>query len=426
MVRPGNGRIPYLLYQTIWLLRQAKWIKLRHRPKNAKLKIQMMDLKALKAALEQLEEERGVPRERILTAIEDALTAAYKKDYGKKGQIIRAKFDLATGATDFYQVKVVVDESMLLQPEEEMVETRPPHEANQPLTEAEKRVTFNDEHHIMLEDAQKMKRDAKLGDELIFPLEAKDDYGRIAAQTAKQVIIQRIREAEHQALNTEYAGKAGQILSGKVQKMERGNVFVDLGRATGLLAREEQIPGEHYHQGERIKVYLVAVEETPRGINLRLSRSHPQFVAKLFEVEAPEIANGTVIIKAIAREAGSRTKLAVAATDPNIDPVGSCVGQRGVRVNTVISELGGEKIDIIEWSDEVESFISHALAPAKINQVKLFAEENRAQIDVDGDQFSLAVGRGGQNARLAARLTGWKIDIVSPDIIKTNNQETAL
>src|SRR3989344_4856587 len=316
IVRPGNGRIPYLLYQTIWLLRQAKWIKLRHRPKNAKLKIQMMDLKALKAALEQLEEERGVPRERILTAIEDALTAAYKKDYGKKGQIIRAKFDLATGATDFYQVKVVVDESMLLQPEEEMVETRQPHEANQPLTEAEKRVTFNDEHHIMLEDAQKMKRDAKLGDELIFPLEAKDDYGRIAAQTAKQVIIQRIREAEHQSLRTEYSGREGQILSGKVQKMERGNVFIDLGRATGLLAREEQIPGEHYRQGERIKLYLFMVEETPRGINLRLSRSHPKFVEKLFEVEAPEVASGAVVIKAIAREAGSRTKIAVASTDP--------------------------------------------------------------------------------------------------------------
>ncbi len=360
----------------------------------------MMDLKVLKSALEQLEEERNIPRERILAAIEDALTAAYKKDYGKKGQIIRGKFDLSTGTTDFYQVKIVVDDSMLLGADEEP-------------QEGDVRVHWNEEHHIRLEDAQKMKKDVKVGDELIFPLETKDDYGRIAAQTAKQVIIQRIREAEHSALSQEYSGKAGEILSGKVQKMERGNVYIDLGRATGLLSREEQIPGEHYRQGERIKVYLFAVEDTPRGVNLRLSRSHPKFVEKLFAVEAPEIASGAVAIKAIAREAGSRTKIAVASSDPNIDPVGSCVGQRGVRVNTVISELGGEKIDIIEWSENAELFITNALSPAKINKVTLFVEENRAQIEVDADQFSLAVGRGGQNARLAAKLTGWKIDIVS-------------
>ncbi len=372
----------------------------------------MMDLKILKSALEQLEEERNIPRERILTAIEDALTAAYKKDYGKKGQIIRAKFDLSTGKTDFYQVKIVVEPGMLLAEEEEPVE-------------GDERVRWNDEHHILLEDAQKMKKDAKVGDEMIFPLEAKDDYGRIAAQTAKQVIIQRIREAEHSALSLEYSGKAGEILSGKVQKMERGNVFIDLGRATGLLSREEQIPGEHYRQGERIKIYLFAVEQTPRGINLRLSRAHPKFVEKLFEVEAPEIANGNVVVKAIAREAGSRTKIAVASTDPGIDPVGSCVGQRGVRVNTVISELGGEKIDIVEWSETPEIFITNALSPAKINKVTLFVEENRAQIEVDPDQFSLAVGRGGQNARLAAKLTGWKIDIVAPEAPKTATESPA-
>lgn len=365
----------------------------------------MMDLKTLRSALEQLEEERNIPREKIIAAIEDALTAAYKKDYGKKGQIIRAKFDINTGKTDFFQVKIAVDQSML-KPEDE-------EEPSEPNPE-DTRVRWNEEHHIMLEDAQKIKKDAKLGEELIFPLETKDDYGRIAAQTAKQVIIQRIREAERYSILDEYADRQGEIVNGKVQKMERGNVFVDLSRTTGLLAREEQIPGEYYRQGERIKAYLYSVEETPRGINLRLSRSHPKFVEELFKVEAPEIAHGTVVIKNVAREAGSRTKIAVASTDSSVDPVGACVGQRGVRVNTVISELGGEKIDIIEWSENQENFIASALSPAKINKVELFTEENRAQIEVDADQFSLAVGKGGQNARLAAKLTGWKIDIVAP------------
>lgn len=360
-----------------------------------------MDLKVLRSALEQLEEERGIPKEKILGAIEDALTAAYKKDYGHKDQIVRARFDYATGKVDFYRVKIVVDESMLLSDDEEM-------------PEGSEKVYFNEEQHMLLADASKIKADAKVGDELTFPLETKDDYGRIAAQTAKQVIIQRLREAEKGSVLAEYSGREGEIVNGKVQKMERGNVFIDLGRTTGLLAREEQIPGEYYRQGERIKGYLYAVEETPRGINLRISRAHPKFVEKLFAVEAPEIANGAVTIKAIAREPGSRTKLAVASSDPNIDPVGSCVGQRGVRVNTVISELGGEKIDIIEWNDNPEAFIASALAPAKINKVTLYQEENRAQIEVDADQFSLAVGRGGQNARLAARLTGWKIDIIPP------------
>ena len=267
----------------------------------------------------------------------------------------------------------------------------------------------------MIEDARKIKKDAQINDELIFPLETRDDFGRIAAQTAKQVIIQRLREAEKISILAEYKDRIGQILNGKVQKMERGNVFVDLGRVTGLLSRDEQIPGEYYRQGERIKAYLANVEETPRGVNLRLSRAHPKLVEELFAIEAPEIANGAVIVKAIAREAGSRTKIAVASKDSNIDPVGSCVGQRGVRVNTVISELGGnEKIDIVEWVEKKEDFVENALSPAKINAVKLDEETNIATVEVDADQFSLAVGKGGQNARLAAKLTGWKIDIISP------------
>lgn len=367
----------------------------------------MTDLKTLKSALEQLAAERGISEQEIIGAIEDAMVAAYKKDYGKKGQIIRAKFDLSSGKPEFYQVKIVVDESMLKPETEEETETEPNPD--------DLRVPFNEEHHIMLEDARKIKKGAAVNDEITFPLEPKEDYGRIAAQSAKQVIIQRLREAEKKSVLSEYSGREGAVLSGSVQKIERGNVFIQLGRATGMLPREEQIPGEYYRQGERIKTYLYAVEETPRGINLRLSRAHPKFVEKLFEVEAPEIAAGKVEIKAVAREAGSRTKIAVYSSDPNIDPVGSCVGQRGVRVNTVIAELGGEKIDIVEWSESPEALITNALSPAKINKVTLFNEENRAQIEVDPDQFSLAVGKGGQNARLAAKLTGWKIDIVSPN-----------
>lgn len=365
------------------------------------------DLKTINAALAQLEEERGIPREKVLEAIEMALAAAYKKEYGKKGQIVRATFDIGSGKTEFSQVRIVVDESML---KDESDETALASDEPESL-DANQKVHFNEEHHIMLEDAKKMKKDAQLGEELIFPLESKEDYGRIAAQTAKQVIIQRIREAEKMSVLDDYGKRQNEIVVGRVQRVEKGNVFVDLGRTTGILAKEEQIPGEHYRQGERIRAYLYAVEETPRGINLRLSCSHPQFIAKLFEVETPEIAAGSVIMKSIAREAGSRSKIAVASTDDGIDPVGSCVGQRGVRVSTVINELGGEKIDIIEWSPSAESFIASALSPAKITKVELLETEHQAVVTVADDQFSLAIGKGGQNVRLAAKLTGWKIDI---------------
>lgn len=369
----------------------------------------VIDLKTLKSALEQLEEERGIPKDKILGAIADALTAAYKKDYGKRGQIIRANFDFDTGKTEFHQVRIVVDENMLRGEDEEVAE-------------GDERVVFDEEHHIMLEDAKKIKRDAAVGDELTFPLETKDDFGRIAAQTAKQVIIQRIREAERGAILEEYADKQGEILSGKVQKMERGNVFVDLGRATAILPHEEQIPGEYYRQGERIRAYLYAVEETPRGINLKLSRAHPKFVEGLFAAEAPEIASGAVTFKSIAREPGSRTKVAVASNDRKIDPVGSCVGQRGVRVNTVINELGGEKIDIIEWSEDPKIFIPNALSPAKVKSLVLDEGNKVSKVAVEADQFSLAVGKGGQNVRLAAKLTGWNIDIISPATEAPNNK----
>ncbi len=384
----------------------------------------MLDLKTMKSALEQLETERGISKDKIIDAIEAALAAAYKKDYGKKGQIVRAKLDMDSGKTDFVQVKIVVDDTMVRQPlegeeEEDDAPVKPFVSTPEPLVGAENegdidtRVRYNSEHHIMIEDARLIKGSTALGEELIFSLEAKDDYGRIAAQTAKQVIIQKIREAEKSSVLDEFAERGEEIVTGVIQRIERGNIFVDLGRATGLLGYEDQIPGERYRTGERIRSYLYSVEESPRGINLRLSRAHPNFVRALFALEAPEVAGGIVELKEIAREAGSRTKIAVHSNDTHVDPVGSCVGQRGVRVATVISELGGEKIDVIEWSPDAEKFIADAISPAKVTSVILNNEERQATIEVQSDQLSLAIGRGGQNVRLAAKLTGYRIDIKS-------------
>ncbi len=371
----------------------------------------MFDLKVMNSVLGELEDERGIPRAKVLEAIEAALATAYKKEYAKRGQIIRAQLDMDTGTTEFQQVKEVVDETTVRFPtddeDEDEAEVAEGEEA------VEKLPIFNPEQHILLADAKLIKRDAKVGDELVFPLETKDDYGRIAAQTAKQVIIQKIREAEKVSVVAEFGKRQGEIVSGTVQRMERGNIFIDLGRATGILPYDEQIPGERYRQGERVRALLWQVEDSPRGIYLRLSRANPQFLAKLFELEAPEVAHGTVVFKAVAREAGSRSKVAVTSTDPHIDPVGSLVGQRGVRVSTVTSELGGEKIDIIEWSEDPKRFIEEALSPARITEVVLDEAEHKASIKVAEDQQSLAIGRGGQNVRLAAKLTGWRIDIQS-------------
>jgi len=372
----------------------------------------MLDIKTFKSALEQLEEERKIPKEKILEAIEQAMAAAYKKDYGKKGQIIRAKFDLDTGKTDFYKVKIVVDESIAKIDEGDDSEDLPAQTGEYSIKdEGDERVRFNDEHHIMLHDARKMKKGVELNDEVVFPLEPQDDYGRIAAQTAKQVIIQKIREAERTSIIDEYGTKEKEIISGIVQKIERGNVYIDFNRATGILPAEEQIPGEYFQRGQRVRAYLYSVEDTPRGINLRLSRTHPKFIEKLFAMEAPEIASGVVEIKAIAREAGARSKITVSSNDDHIDPVGSCVGQKGTRVNTITQELSGEKIDIIPWSEDPKQFISNSLSPAKVISIEIDEEEHKAVVEVADDQLSLAIGKGGQNVRLAAKLTGWRIDI---------------
>jgi N utilization substance protein A len=363
----------------------------------------MFDLKVIHSVLDQLQEERGIPKEKIIEAIEMALATAYNKEYGKKGRIVRTKFDLNTGKAEFFQVKIVVDDSRVFFERDE----------DAPVDPEDTKVLFNPERHILIEDAQKIKKGVLVDEEIVFPLETKQDFGRIASQTAKQVIMQKIREAEKVSVLSEFGEREGDIVVGTVQRIERGNIFVDMGRATGVLPYEEQIPGERYSQGERVRAYLYRVEESPRGIFLRLSRSHPKFLEKLFEQESPEIANKVVEIKAVAREAGFRSKIAAFSKDEHIDPVGSMVGQRGVRVSTVMSELGGEKIDIIEWSPDPKKFIEDALSPAKVLSVKTNEETHEALVEVTEDQQSLAIGKGGQNVRLAAKLTGWKIDIQS-------------
>jgi len=373
----------------------------------------MIDLKTINLVLGEFE-DRGISRDTMIDAIETAMATAYKKEYGKRGQIVRAKLELDSGTVLFEQVKTVVDEStvrFLTEDDEDTVTKKTSSEHSE--LEEEELPRFDAEKHILLKDAKLMKRDVAVGDELVFPLEPQEDFGRIAAQTAKQVIIQKIREAEKLSILEEFASKKDEIVSGTVQRVERGAIYVDLGRTTGLIPYEEQIPGERYRPGERIRAYLYTVDEGFRGVYLRLSRSHPRFVIKLFEMEVPELASGAIEIKDIAREAGSRTKLAVASIDSHVDPVGSLVGQRGVRVSTVMGELGGERIDIIEWSEDPEIYIKESLSPATAVEVVLDTSDHRATVTVTEDQQSLAIGRGGQNVRLAAKLTGWNVDILS-------------
>lgn len=387
-----------------------------------------MDLKTIKSSLEELSEEKGISKEKVIETIEMALAAAYKRDYGKRGQIVRASFNIETGAISFWQVKIVLDESMV-KTEEEMLEEDAPSEKEEatPAGEGEiKKVRFNPDRHMMLEEAKIIKPDVMPAEELQFPLETQKDYGRIAAQTAKQVIIQRVREAEREAIYSEFKEKQGGIVSGIVQRIEGRNVYLDLGRTTAILPYEEQVPHEHYRISERIKGLLLMTEKNPRSPGIYISRSHPRFVVKLFELEVPEVAQGIVEIKGIAREAGSRSKIAVASNDQNIDPVGSLVGQKGVRVGTVIAELGGEKIDIIEWSEDPAKFISNALSPAKVLDIDTNMEAREARVLVEETQLSLAIGRNGQNVRLAAKLTGWKIDIAARTKSNTETEQDTL
>lgn len=374
------------------------------------------------SAVMQIADEKGLSREKVLEIVEAALAAAYKKDYGKKGQVIKAKFDEVSKSAEYFLVKEVVDETLRDFSVPELDEEGNPIESKESKAEVvaegeevEKLPRYNPERDLTLDEAQAIKKGAKIGDSIEIPLETHDDFGRVAAQTAKQVIIQRIREGERETMYNEYKEKEGQVVNGVVQRIEGRNVFVDLGKSVGILFPSEQIQGEIYRIGQHLKVFLVRVESDPKGPGLLLSRTHPEMVRHLFTLEVPEIFAGTVEIKAIAREAGSRTKIAVATKEEGVDPIGSCVGQKGTRVQAVIDEIGGEKIDIIEWNENLERFISAALSPAKVLKVTLNEEEQQAIVMVPSDQLSLAIGKRGQNVRLAAKLVGWRIDVTSAE-----------
>jgi N utilization substance protein A len=337
------------------------------------------------AAIDAIVTEKGISKDKVLETIEAALAAAYRKDYGERGQDVRAEFNEDDGSARVFKVMTVVEDETLENPAAQ----------------------------IALTEAKKTDPEATVGKEYVEEVTPEDPhYGRVAAQTAKQVIIQRIREAERQAVHDEYKDKEGEIISGIVQRIEGDAVFVDIGRATGILPPNEQVQGERYRVNQRIRVYVVKVELSTRGPSIILSRSHPGMLRRLFELEVPEIFAGSVEIKAIAREASQRSKVAVWATEEGIDPLGASNGQRGTRIQTIIAELSGEKIDIIQWDENPARFIANALSPARVVAVDIYEEEKRAVAHVEETQLSLAIGKKGQNVRLAAKLTGWRIDIV--------------
>ena len=398
-------------------------------------------------AIKQICDEKGISYDSVMETIKAALGAAYRKDFGNKLQNIQVEFDPETMKLEVYDVKTVVEdvpEEELLKAEGENAEEPKPQVIKKAEEEAvatsddspstalgaepdgSEKKHFNPKTEIQLKDAKAIKKSHKIGDVMQTKLEVPGSFGRMAAQTAKQVIIQKLREAERETVFNEFKNKENIILVGTVQRREGRMVFIDLGKATALLPMEEQIAREPYNPGDHLKVLVAAVNKTTKGPGIIVSRTRPELVAKFFEMEIPEIANGTVQIKGIAREAGSRTKIAVYTEQENIDPIGSCIGQRGARVQTIISELKGEKIDIILYSDNAEEYISNALKPAKISSISTNKEMKSAVVRVPEDQLSLAIGKSGQNVRLAARLTGWKIDIETDkgEKAKTETGET--
>ena len=346
------------------------------------MKDQAIDNKELILALEELEKEKGIKKEYLLEAIETALVTAYKRNFDSL-ENVRVEMDHQTGATHVYAIKEVMEKA-------------------------------NDEDtEISLKEAQKINPDLKEGDTVETEIVPRD-FGRIAAQTAKQVIIQKLREVEREIVYNEFNERKGEIVSGLIQKADHNIVVMDLGKLEGVMPLKEQIPTEHYKVNDKIKGYVLDVEKGAKGApQVIVSRSHPDFVRKLLEFEIPEIYEGVIEIKSVSRDPGYRSKVAVYSPDQNIDPVGSCVGQQGVRIQNVINELNGEKIDVIEWNEDPSIYIASALLPAKILAVDIKEEEKFAQVVVPDDQLSLAIGKSGQNARLAARLTNWKIDIKS-------------
>jgi len=340
-----------------------------------------MDQSKFLQAINLIAEEKGLSKEKVIQTVEAALAAAYRKDYGNKEQNIKVVLDQITGGMDIYLLKEVVEE------------------------------VENEESQMTEKEAQKYNKGAKVGDTIEIECPAPAGFGRIAAQTAKQVIIQRIREAEREVVFEEYEGKEGQLVNGVIQRLEGRNVILDIGKTNGIIFPSGQVEGERYRIGQRMKVLIEKVEQTSRGPQVVVSRSDAKLIEKLFELEVPEISAGTVEIKSIAREAGSRTKIAILSVREGVDPVGSCVGQRGTRVQAVMAELADEKIDCILWDQDPINFIVNALSPAKVTKVGIDEKSKEAKIFVPADQLSLAIGKNGQNVRLAVKLTGWKIDV---------------
>jgi len=352
-----------------------------------------MAISPFMAAINQICDEKSLSKETVLETIEAAVAAAYRKDYGKPSQNIKAKFDPETGGIKVWQVFDVVEE------------------------------VEDDQNQKTLTDAKKIKKGAKIEDKVEIELTPHSEFGRIAAQTAKQVIIQRIREAEREMLYKEFKEKENQIINGTVQQIEGSTVVIDLGKLNGLMLSSEQIPQEKYYSGQRLKFYVLGVEETGRGPQVLVSRAHPNLIRGLFELEVPEISTGTVVIKDIAREAGSRSKVAVYTTEEGIDPIGSCVGQRGTRIQAVLAEIGDEKIDIILYDENEIQYIINSLSPAKVEKVTLDKKEKKATVKVAEDQLSLAIGKGGQNVRLASKLNSRSINIEKVALKKAKKLE---
>lgn len=354
-----------------------------------------------------------------MEAVEAAMAAAYRKDFGNRQQNVKVKFDPETMGMEVWDEKEVVediDEETLLKAQEELTKRREEaQKESRELTEEEMAdlARFNPKTQIMITQAKEHSKKAKVGEIIKIKLEVPGDFGRMAAQTAKQVVIQRLREAERNTVYDELKDQVGNLIHGIVQRRDRtGAIIIDLGKATAMLPAEEQIYGEQYRPGSRMRFLIQKVEMGTRGLEIILSRASKKMVETIFAEEIPEVGSGAVEIKGLARDAGHRSKVAVWTGDDSIDPIGACIGQRGSRITTIIEGLGGEKIDVIQYSDDAAEYIKHALSPAKVSAVSLNEESKEATVYVNADQFSLAIGRGGQNVRLAAELTGWKLNVV--------------
>ncbi|MFA5051330.1 MAG: transcription termination factor NusA [Patescibacteria group bacterium] len=378
------------------------------------------------AAIDQICQEKKLSKEQVVGAIEQALSAAYRRDFGQKNQDVKVEFDPETGKMQVFDIKTVVEDLPEIEDESTVEKTEIKEKKKKTKKKSEKiekeilpvepqeekeEKHFNPRTELQLSDAKKISKKYKIGDIIKTELEIHSDFGRIAAQTAKQVIVQRLKEIERSTVFQTYKSQEKQVVDAVVQRLERNVILVDLQDATAVLPYTEQVQEERYYPGQKIKVYILMVSETNKGPEIIVSRRHPDILKELFKSEIPEIASGTVEIKVIAREAGSRSKIAVFTSEKNLDPIGSCIGQKGARIQTIISEIGGEKIDIIEYSDDPQKFIANALAPAKTVSLKIDEKNKEVSVKVRKNQLSLAIGRAGQNVRLASRLTGYKIEV---------------